>query len=77
MSDYWRNGGKDMRARLWCVLGGAAIGTLLGVLLAPHAREKGQTLMSKVGAMVPMRVKAAAALGAVKAGGAEAIRKDK
>ncbi len=80
---------KSSASGLWYLIGGAAIGTLLGVLFAPKkgselredigewgrkGREKSQTLMTKLSAMVPFRVKAAAAFGAVKAGGAEAIR---
>ena len=83
---------KSAVSGLWYVLGGAAIGALLGVLFAPKkgselredigewgrkGRETSQTLMGRLGAMIPFRVKAAAALGAAKAGGAEAIREAK
>lgn len=79
---------KSRISPLWYALGGAAIGVVLGVLYAPKkgselrldiaewrrkGREKKEALMKKLGAMVPLRVKAAAALGALKAGGAEAI----
>ena len=74
---------------LWDVFGGAAAGAVLGVLFAPKkggelrgdlyewgrsSRESGREFMSKLRSMVPLRVRAAAALGAMKAGGAEAIR---
>lgn len=73
---------------LWYALGGAAIGVAAGLLLAPkkgsellldlnelgrEGREKSRTLMSKLGSMVPLRVKSAAVMGALKAGGAEAV----
>ena len=76
----------------WYAIGGAALGTVLGLLFAPRkgdelrenigelgrdGRKKSRTLLAKLGAMVPFKVKAAAAFGAVKAGGAEAIREAK
>ena len=79
---------KSPPSGLWYVLAGAAIGAVLGVLFAPKkgselredigewgrkGREKSRPLMSKLSEMLPLRVKAAAALGAVKAGSAEAI----
>jgi gas vesicle protein len=82
-----RNG--DSESGLLYLVVGAAIGTVLGVLIAPKkgsetredigdwlrdGREKNATMMAKLGAMVPLKVKAAAALGALKAGGAEAMR---
>ena len=83
---------KNPASWLCYVIGGVAIGAVLGALFAPKkgselreeigelgrkTRERGQTLMTKLSAMVPFRVKAAAAFGAVKAGGAEAIREAK
>ena len=83
---------KSSASGLWYVLGGVAIGTALGLLLAPKkgselredigrwgrkGREKSWTLMGRLGAMLPFRVRAAAAYGAAKAGGAEAIREAK
>lgn len=77
---------------LWYVIGGVAVGAILGVLLAPKkgselredigelgrkGRDQSRTLMTKLGAMIPLKIKAAAAFGAVKAGGAEAIREAK
>jgi gas vesicle protein len=74
---------------LWYLIAGAAIGTVLGVLIAPKkgsetredigdwlrdGREKNATMTSTLGAIVPLKVKAAAALGAMKAGGTEALR---
>ena len=74
---------------LWYAFGGTAIGVMLGVLYAPKkgselrldfvtwrrkTREKKEALLRKLGAMIPFRVKAAAALGALKSGGAEAIK---
>lgn len=83
---------KGTESGLWYVIGGMAIGTALGMLFAPKkgselredlgewgrkGRDTSRTLMSKLGAMVPFRVKAAAAFGAAKSGGAEAIREAK
>ena len=80
---------ESPKSGLWYLIGGVAIGTVLGVLFAPkkgselredigewgrRGREKSRTMVAKLSAMVPLRVKAAAALGAMKAGGAEAIR---
>ena len=77
---------------LWYVVGGVAVGVALGMLLAPRkgselredlgemgrkGRDTGHRLMSKLNSMVPFRVKAAAAMGAVKAGGAEALEEVK
>lgn len=79
---------KSRVSPLWYTLGGAVIGLVVGVLYAPKkgselrldivewrrkGREKKEALMRKLNAMVPLRVKAAAALGALRAGGAEAI----
>lgn len=79
---------KSRVSPLWYMLGGAAIGTALGVLFAPKKgselrldivewRRKGvakkEALLRKLNAMIPLRVKTAAALGALKAGGIEAI----
>ncbi|MDD5303875.1 MAG: YtxH domain-containing protein [Elusimicrobia bacterium] len=79
---------KSRVSPLWYALGGAAIGVVLGVLYAPmkgselrldiaewrrKTRDKKEALMRKLSAMIPFRVKAAAAMGALKAGGAEAI----
>ena len=79
---------KSRVSPLWFALGGAAAGVVLGVLFAPKkgselrldiaewrrkTREKKEELLRKLNAMVPMRVKAAAAMGALKAGGAEAL----
>ena len=80
---------KSRDSGLWYLIGGVAIGTVLGVLIAPkkgtetredigdwlrNGREKERSMMAKLSAMVPLKVKAAAALGAMKAGGAEAMR---
>ena len=80
---------NDSESGLWYLIGGVAIGAVLGVLFAPRkgsesredigdwlrdGREKNKTVLAKLSAMVPLKVKAAAALGAMKAGGAEAIR---
>ena len=80
---------KKKASGLWYLIGGVAIGTVLGTLFAPkkgsklredirewsrRGREKRNSLMSALSAMVPRRIKAAAALGALKAGGAEAIQ---
>ena len=79
---------KSESSEIWYLLGGVAIGTVLGVLFAPKkgsetredigdwarvGSEKSRTLMNELSARLPFQVKAAAALGAVKAGGAEAI----
>jgi gas vesicle protein len=73
---------------LWYMIGAAAIGTVFGMLFAPKkgselredigqwgrkGREKGEKLMTNLSEMVPLKVKVAAAVGAVKAGGAEAL----
>lgn len=73
---------------LWYALGGAVIGVLVGVLYAPKkgselrqdledlrvkGREKKRALMRALSGMIPLRVKAAAAMGALRAGGVEAI----
>ena len=67
-------------------IGGVAVGAVLGALFSPKkgsewredlgewSREKGEELASKLGGIVPFKVKAAAALGALKEGGAEALR---
>ena len=80
---------KSRTSPLWYLMGGAAFGAVLGVLYAPKkgselrldiaemvlkGREQRRAMMSRLGAMIPARVKAAAFLGAVKAGGAEALR---
>jgi gas vesicle protein len=80
---------KSRTSPLWYLMGGAAFCAVLGVLYAPKkgselrldiaemvlkGREQRRAMMSRLGAMIPARVKAAAALGAVKAGGAEAMR---
>lgn len=72
----------------WYLLGGAAIGTIAGILLAPKAgsetreelsewrhgaRERARQLLDKI----PGRVKAAAAGGAVKSGASEAYSEAK
>jgi gas vesicle protein len=79
---------NDHESGLLYLMGGVAIGSVLGLLLAPKkgsetrddladwlrgGREKKETVMSRLGAMVPLKVKAAAALGAMKEGGAEAL----
>ena len=79
---------KSRVSPLWYMLGGAAVGTVLGVLFAPKkgselrldivewrlkALAKKEAMLRKLNAMIPLRVKAAAALGALRAGGAEAI----
>ena len=83
---------KNSSLGLWYVVSGIAVGIALGILFAPkkgselrddidqwsrNARKKSRTLMSSLSSMVPLKVKAAAALGAVKAGGAEALREVK
>ena len=83
---------KNTSSWFWYMIGGAAVGAALGMLFAPkkgselredinelgrQGREKGRTMMDNLEAMVPFRVKAAAALGAMKEGGAEAIREAK
>ena len=74
---------------LWYLISGVAIGTVLGMLFAPkkgselredisdwgrQGREKTDAMITRINTMVPLRVKAAAGIGALKAGGAEAIR---
>lgn len=83
---------RSQESPLWYVLGGVGIGVLLGMFFAPKkgselredvaawgrgGRERSRTLLARLRAMVPFKVKAAAALGAVRAGGAEAIREAK
>jgi gas vesicle protein len=80
---------KSRTSPLWYLMGGAAFGAVLGVLYAPKkgselrldiaemvlkGREQRRAMMSRLSAMIPARVKAAAMLGAVKEGGAEALR---
>lgn len=80
---------KSLPSGLWYVLSGITIGIALGILFAPkrgselrkdidhwirNSRKKNRTWMNTLGSIVPLKVKAAATLGAVKAGGAEAIR---
>ena len=70
------------------LLTGVAIGTALGLLFAPKSgdetredvaewtrrnREKARNLLSRNGIKIPNRVKVAAAYGAAKEGGEEAI----
>jgi gas vesicle protein len=72
----------------WYLLGGLAVGAAAGVLLAPksgaetrediegwgkRSGEKAQSLIARVGNAIPFRVKAAAAVGAVKGGAKEAV----
>ena len=79
---------KSRVSPLWYTLGGAVIGVVVGVLYAPKkgselrldmiewrrkGREKKEALVRKLNSMIPLRVKAAAALGALRAGGTEAI----
>jgi gas vesicle protein len=83
---------KNQESGLLYMFAGMAVGAVLGLLLAPkkgselredigelgrEGREKGRELVDRLSSMVPFRVKAAAAVGAVKAGGAEAIREVK
>lgn len=80
---------KSRTSPLWYALGGAIVGVVLGVLYAPmkgselrmdinewrrKGREKKAALLKTLSALVPLRVKTAAAFGALKAGGAEAIQ---
>ena len=70
----------------WYLLGGLVIGAVAGVLLAPkkgsetledldawrnRAREKTRHALSRIGSVIPGRVKAAAAAGAVEGGASE------
>ena len=72
----------------WYLLGGLAVGTAAGLLLAPkkgsetredlgewgrRSREKARSASSRIGGAPPTRVKAAAAFGAVKSGASEAF----
>lgn len=83
---------RSQESPLLYVLGGVGIGVMLGVLFAPKkgselrediaawgrgGRERSRTLLARLRAMVPFKVKAAAALGAARAGGAEALREAK
>ena len=76
----------------WYLLGGVAVGTVAGLLLAPKkgsemredigewARsrgEKSRSLLSRVGSIIPTRVKAAAVVGAVKGGASEAYQESR
>lgn len=83
---------KHSASGLWYMIGGAAMGTLLGALFAPRkgselredigewgrkGSEKGQSLMSALSGMVPSKAEAAKALEAVRVGGGEAIQEAK
>jgi gas vesicle protein len=73
---------------VWYLLGGLVIGAAAGVLLAPKSgietredieawtkrnQERAQSLIARISAALPARVKAAAAVGAVKGGAKEAV----
>lgn len=79
---------KSRVSSLWYALGGAIAGLIVGVLYAPKkgselrldigewrrkGREKKDALVRRLDSMIPLRVKAAAALGAIRAGGIEAV----
>ncbi len=85
MSEEKKDGGISSG---WYLLSGVVIGAVAGVLLAPKkgsetledlnewgrdSREKTRSLMSRIGRSIPTRVKAAAAIGAVKEGAGEAF----
>ena len=72
----------------WYLLGGLAIGAAAGLLLAPkkgsetrddisewgrRSRDKTRSVISRIGSVLPTRVKAAAAVGAVENGAREAF----
>lgn len=72
----------------WYALGGLAVGAAAGLLLAPkkgsetrdeleawgrRGRERTRSLLSRIGGVLPTRVKTAAAIGAVKSGMNEAL----
>jgi gas vesicle protein len=74
---------------IWYLLGGFAAGTAAGILLAPKSgldtrsdigewgrrgRERAQGLISRISEKIPMRVKAGAAVGAVRGGVKSAAR---
>ena len=74
---------KEGVSSAWYMLGGLLVGAVAGLLLAPKAgsearedikewsrdkREKVRTMLSKVRGTLPIRVKAAAAGGALKSG---------
>lgn len=78
----------------WYFLGGLIVGSAAGLLLAPKGgsemrndieeysrlgRKKAQSWLSSIGSVIPMRVKVAAGVGAVKNGVNEAfeLAKDK
>lgn len=74
---------KKSGGAFWYLLGGFAAGATVGVLLAPkrgietredlgawgrRGRDRAQTMLSRISAKIPARVKAGAAFGAVKGG---------
>jgi gas vesicle protein len=80
---------EDSSSSLVWFVTGAAIGAVLGVLYSPkagtevrgslgdYARDfgrRGRSLAGRISDRIPARVKAAAGFGAIKSGGAEALR---
>ncbi len=79
---------KDSISSGWYLLGGLAVGAAAGLLLAPkkgsetqedilawgrRSRENTRSVMSRISAALPARVKVAAVAGAVKSGAGKAF----